>query len=243
MNKFMFCCALTLVAGGSAQAAIYSNGSLITNPTGGFGGAPISELTSPASTFGFGATSAANNRLADDFTITDAAGWNINSLSFFGYLTGSTTTSPATAVNYRIWSGGAPGAGGSILFDFSASNQMTSTGWTGIYRVLSTTPLATNRPIMEMVAAGNSMLLGPGTYWVDFQYAGVSFTPPIVPASGPGNAVQFLGTTSTWGPAIDTGSALQQEMPFTINYTVAPGPGSLGLLGVGGLLAKRRRRS
>ncbi len=240
MNKFMFCCALTLAAGGAAHAAVYSNGSLITNPTGGFGGAPISELTAPASTFGFGATVAANNRLADDFTITDAAGWNINSLSFFAYLTGSTTTSPATAVNYRIWSGGAPGAGGTILYDFSATNQMTGTSWTGIYRVLSTTPTNTQRPIMEMVAAGNSMLLGPGTYWVDFQYAGVSFTPPL---SAAGNGRQFLGTTSTWGPATDAGSTLQMELPFTIDYSVAPAPGCLALLGVGGLMAKRRRRA
>lgn len=243
MKKSMVFCALSLTVCGTAQAALFSNGSMITNPTGGFGGAPISELIAPAGTFGFGATVAANNRLADDFTITDAAGWNINSLSFFGYLTGSTTTSPATAVNYRIWSGGAPGAGGSIVFDYSASNQMTSTAWTGIYRVLSTTPLNTQRPIMEMVAAGNSMTLGPGTYWVDFQYAGVSFTPPVNPGSSPGNAVQFLGTSSTWNPLIDTGSQLQQEVPFLIDYTVAPTPGCLALLAVGGLMAKRRRRS
>ena len=84
---------------------------------------------------------------------------------------------------------------------------------------------------------------GPGTYWVDFQYAGVSFTPPVNPGSSPGNAVLFLGTSSTWNPLIDTGSQLQQEVPFLIDYTVAPAPGCLALLAVGGLMAKRRRRS
>ena len=42
---------------------------------------------------------------------------------------------------------------------------------------------------------GHGISLTPGTYWLDFNYTGVSFTPPISILGTPqtGNAIQFNG--------------------------------------------------
>ncbi|CAN5586257.1 hypothetical protein BH20VER1_BH20VER1_22300 [soil metagenome] len=230
------------------------NGTLITHPngmTGAAAGAHRSAISTPgSSTFGSGA--AGTIRLADNFTVT-GLGWNISSFQFFGYLTGATTPG-ATALTLRIWDNTPGAAGSNIIFGDTTTNVLTSTGWAagpggaGIYRTTGTDTTGTTRRVQELTANVN-LTLGPGTYWVDFSYTGVSFTPPLSAVGGlppAGDAVQL--TAGGWGPALDNGGAGPQlDFPFIIQGTVIPEPGTYALLVVGGLAmvaaARRRRRA
>ncbi|NJN45036.1 MAG: hypothetical protein HC806_10165 [Anaerolineae bacterium] len=112
--------------------------------------------------------------MADDFTVTDANGWDIQTFTFFAYQTGSTTSSTITAVNYRVWDGSPSDPGSVVVFGDTTTNQLIGSTWTNSYRVSeATSGTAVDRPIMSVVAsAGGGFHLSPGTYWVDWQVDG-----------------------------------------------------------------------
>ncbi len=141
------------------QVVLYDNGPLITHPGGGAGGADASALQTVLGlgSYGFGHQVSAGNRIADDFTIADASGWTIETITFFAYQTGSPTTSTITAVNLQIWDG-PPDGGGTVIWGDSTTNVMTDTTWSNIYRVLDTALTDTARPIMASTVAVNTFL-------------------------------------------------------------------------------------
>jgi hypothetical protein len=206
------------------QAVLYDNGPLVTHPGGGAGGADASALQTALllSTYGFGNQASAGNRVADDFTVT-GSGWLINTITFFGYQTGSTTTSTFTSLNLRIWDG-PPNQGGSmVVFGDTTTNRLASSTWSNSYRVLDTNLLDSTRPIMANVATVNTFLPA-GTYWVDWQAAGSLASGPWAPpvsilgqTGKPGaNALQY--TSAGWAALIDTGTALApQDLPFIVD--------------------------
>ncbi|HRQ40767.1 MAG TPA: proprotein convertase P-domain-containing protein [Chloroflexota bacterium] len=199
---------------------LYDNGPLITHPGGGAGGADVSALQTALGmdTFGFGNQVAAGNRVADDFTVT-GGGWFINTITFFGYQTGSSTTSTFTAVNLRIWDGPPNDPTSNVVFGDTTTNRMTATGWSNIYRTLDTALSATDRPIMANVTDINTFL-PPGTYWVDWQANGTLASGPWAPPisilgqTTTGNAMQF--TTAGWANLVDGGTLTPQGLPFII---------------------------
>ncbi|QLQ04847.1 MAG: hypothetical protein HZY76_01175 [Anaerolineae bacterium] len=140
-------------------AVLYDNGPLVTHPGGGAGGADASALQTALgnSTYGFGHAISSGYRMADDFTVT-GSGWNITTITFYAYQTGSTTTSTINNVNLRIWNG-VPGVG-SIVFGDTTTNRLASSSQSNIYRVLDTGLGDTARPIMADVVTVNTFL-GP----------------------------------------------------------------------------------
>ena len=164
--------------------------------------------------------------MADDFVVTDAAGWQIDDITFFGYQTGSTTTSTFTGIYVQIWDGD-PSAGGTVVFGDIVTNRLLTTGWSNIYRVLDTNLTATNRPVMEIVATIGTVL-AQGTYWLDFSATGSLSSGPWAPpisilgTTATGNALQYTTSSGAWGAALDSGSQSQQGMPFIINGSVVP---------------------
>jgi hypothetical protein len=202
------------------DAVLYDNGPLVTHPGGGAGGADASALQTnlAMNTLGAGAQVSAGNRLADEFTVTDAAGWDIDTITFFTYQTGSTTTSTINAVNVQIWDG-PPNAGGTVVWGDPTTNILASTTWTNIYRTTDTTLTTTNRPIMTAVADVNTVL-PPGTYWVDYQIGGSLASGPWVPPvtilgqTTTGNAIQY--TSTGWANLTDTGTLTPQGVPFIL---------------------------
>ena len=99
---------------------LYDNGPLVNCPGCGSGGADESQLQGALgmTTLGLGHQLTAGNRIADDFEVP-AGGWFIQTITFFAYQTGSTTTSTMTGVNLQIgtarpttrgapWSGATP---------------------------------------------------------------------------------------------------------------------------------------
>ena len=232
------------------------NGTLITHPngmTGTVAGAHRSAISPGSTTFGSSASGAF--RLADNFTVT-GAGWTISSFQFFGYLTGATTPG-ATALTVRIWDNTPGAAGSNIIFGNDTTNVLSSTGFAvgpgglGIYRTTETDTAGATRRIQQLTANVN-LTLAAGTYWVDWGFTGVSFTPPLSAVGGlppAGNALQFNPTAGTWGPSLDnTGTGPQLDFPFVVNGTVVPEPGSVGLMLLGGaglaysVIRARRRR-
>lgn len=239
---------------------IYENGPLGTGMTTLSGvAAPVgfqwSEVANDSPTqsntsAGFTATGAF--RLADDFTIPAGEVWNINRFRTFGYQTGTLPgATPITGGTLNVWNG-APGAPGSAIIGTATFNNMADSD---MYRIFNTvapvgTAPGTTRLIREVEWDAN-LSLGPGTYWIDFAYTspGTIFVPSVtIPGTRglPGwNGLQFNGTS--WVTALDTGNpalppGVPQDFAFDVCGVVIPAPGSLALLGLGGLMAGRRRR-
>jgi hypothetical protein len=236
MMKSIFRAAITLcVVAPLAVGQIYSNGPLITHPGAGAGGADASALdNTPApagpalNVLGFNVNGAAGVRTADEFAVPCGQTWTLTGIDLFAYQTGSTTTSTFTGGNFRIWSAGGPAGGGTILHDFSATNQMTATSWPNIYRTTVTTLTATTRPVMRTTLNGNGIVLGQGTYWLDWALTGSLASGPFGPSISyspgqnvTGNAVQYLAA-APWVPAVDNGPLGSfQGMPFELHGSIA----------------------
>jgi hypothetical protein len=210
------------------DAILYDNGPLVNSPGTGVGGADESVLqvtTLAMNTLGAGHQFSLGYSMADDFTVTDAAGWQIDDITFFAYQTNSPTTSTITGVYVQIWDG-APNAGGSVIWGDMTTNRLLSTGWANIYRVTETnTGSTTNRPIMEDVASIGTTL-AQGTYWVQWSTDGsASYSGPWAPPitingqTTTGNALQY---TTAWAAFTDSGTLTPQGLPFIINGSIVP---------------------
>ncbi len=207
------------------EATLYDNGPLITHPGGGFGGADLSQLQTNLglNTLGLGHAVSSGFRVADDFEVTDAAGWDVDTITFFAYQTGSGTSSTINAVNLRIWDGVPGEAGSNIVFGDTTTNLLVSSDFSNIYRATDTGPLDSSRPLMSVVAAVGTYL-PQGSYWVDWQVGGTLGSGPwVAPVSilgqtnKPGaNALQYDPGTATWSAALDTNSSTPQDLPFIV---------------------------
>jgi len=199
---------------------LYSNGPMITSFGTGFGGADESMLQSPVSSYGSVFNHAAFFRIADDFTIPSVA-WNVSSIDFFGYQTGSTTTSTITAAYCRILSGipGQPGT--TVVWGDTITNRLSGSVFSNIYRV--TVSGNNQRPIMKIEMNTPGLILPPGTYWVEFAALGTLPSGPWCPyvtinnTPVTGNGLQFQGTATGYVPIDPYG----QGVPFNINGSPA----------------------
>jgi subtilisin family serine protease len=212
----------------STPVVLYDNGPLVTHPGAGPGGSDHSTLQNVSLgmlTLGFNAGLPNGFRMADDFTVTESGGWNVDTITFYAYQTGSTTTSSFTHVNYRIWDGVPGEPGSNLVFGDTTTNRLLSTDWINAYRISETT-INTQRPIMHVIAEGG-FHLAPGTYWVDWQLDGTIASGPWQPPvtitgqATTGNGLQFNPTTGLWAPANDTGTGTPQGLPFTIEGELA----------------------
>lgn len=207
------------------EVLLYDNGPLVTHPGGGAGGADASRLQNSSllmSTLGFTASTTSAIRIADDFTVP-AGGWDVAQVTFFGYQTGSTTTSTFTDCRYQIWNG-APNGGGAIIFGDTTTNRFTGSAWSNIYRDTETTVANNQRPIMATTCTGPGPLAA-GTYWIDFMLGGTLASGPFIPpvtvlgSTGTGNALQW---NAAWVTLSDTGTATQQDVRFLLDGVTTP---------------------
>lgn len=223
-------------------------------PSDGTGANAIAGFSSHLS----GATGA--YRFADDFTIPSGGGWSITSIAFFAYQNGAAGPgSPFNSINVRIWSGRPGDAGSTIVFGDAINNRLSSSIATNMLRVFNSTaapgPVApdSTRRIWQ-TNANVQAVLGPGTYWVDWQYTtstpnGDAFTPALTTfgsrTRAGSNAIQFKpssdGSGGSWVGVLDTGKPftaadVSQDFPFLIAGFLTPacpgdadGDGSVGL--------------
>jgi hypothetical protein len=240
MHNRLFATALLLAGSLSAQV-IYDNGPIVTNPTGGFGGAPVSVLQTAAplnfNIFGYSATGAFS--LADDFAIIGGA--SITDIEVFGYLTNN--PAPAiTGVFLEVYNGdpnaggvpvaGSPGFANNLV---GAAGVTVTTTPTGVYRALVTTPTNSARLVQSCkVTLAAPIVLGQGIYWLRYNYTGMSFCPPITVLNqyATGNAQQWQG--ASWVALTDglVLPAAPQGLPFRLHGASATVPGSLANTGL-----------
>ena len=174
-------------------------------------------------TYGFGHQILNDNRIADDFTVPVGDTWDITTITFFAYQTGSSTGSTINAVHFEIWDG-VPGVG-NLVFGDMATNRLVASSWTGMYRVLDTDLFGSLRPVMANIASPMGALqLSEGTYYVAWQTGGTLTSGPWAPP------VSILGQTATGNglqsiagaeylPVDDAGG---QAFPFIIEGSSGP---------------------
>ncbi|MBL8822103.1 MAG: PEP-CTERM sorting domain-containing protein [Planctomycetia bacterium] len=215
---------------------------LVSNPNAGFGGNHLSVLISGTEgTFGFTANTSTAFRIADDFTVPAGFTWTITGANFFDYTTGATTPTLIGAT-IRFFNGN-PSTGGTVFAGDTTTNVQTSAGFaldgaTSIYRASSATPTDSNRRIQISTSTlTGPVILGPGTYWIDYALTsstGAVFSPPMAlsTAAVTGDALQFNGTS--WVAMVDGTSLNAKGMPFQLIGTSAaiPEPGTWALLGL-----------
>ena len=216
---FTICALVLTFSTANAQTLLHDNGPLVDNPGAGFGGANVSSLQVAAGglgVFGFGHAVSSGFRVADDFTVP-AAGWVVDSIVFFAYQTGSTTTSTFNHVNMAIWDG-VP-AVGTIIYGDQRNECSDSILLVGYLQNSDTDLLNNQRPIMRNVVSTPACTLAAGTYFLDWQSGGTlasgPWAPPITIAGvfTTGDAYQFSATTSLWTPIVDVNP---QGLPFEI---------------------------
>ena len=172
------------------------------------------------------------NRLADNFTLTQAC--TINNVVFYGYLTGAPATpSPFTAYTLQIHDRRPGDPGDVILFGDTTTNRLASSVDSTYFRIFNsavpppgTVPGTTRKIWRNMVTVG--ITLPAGTYWLDWAStvtgAANHFAPGKTIAGSRGaagdNARQFAG--GVWVDVTDvgipaSGTPVPQDFPFDIN--------------------------
>lgn len=229
---------------------IYSNGPLVSLPTGGFAGNPVSILQAQPPTgtppglgnnvFGYGAQVAGPNSLADDFAVNGT--WIVDGIEVFGYLTGGAAPS-CTDVRIEIYDnrpdqGGVPIAGSPGFTNnlFTTAGYTVTNTLTTLRRALDTTPTDNNRIVQSVkITLPAPLILNSGVYWLRFQYAGINFCPPnTTPLMNPtGFALQSTTAAVTWAQVVDIPGTTPKGIPFKLYGTPTTLPGAITNLGGG----------
>lgn len=250
-----FAAAATFAVTPAAAQTLYSQASLVTNPGAAVGGANVSAVQTGAgsTTYGITANATSGFRVADNFTISGNP-WTISGFRFFGYQTNSPSnlSSPFTSVGWQIWSGRPGDSGSMVVAGNIATNTLTYTGFSGIYRTIESQLTNTQRPVMVLDANAGNVVLGAGTYWLEWTLGntGNAFVPPVTFAgmASSGNARQLNVNSGNWTNAKDNENNV--ELPFEVfgevNCNVVPEPSTYalmatGLVGMAGVARRRRR--
>lgn len=213
------------------EPALHDNGFIVTNAGAGFGSAALSELQEEVTgqtTTGWNADVSLGARLSDDFEVVASHGWRLEQVTVFAYESGSPENSTIDYFTFRIWDGPPNAPESRIIFGDDVTNRISTTAWTGIYRVNEIGgPNATSRPVMSATArlGESAPVLPPGVYWLDWQLGGASdlggpFCPHVTVTGRrvKGNALQYVA--GKWNLAL-TGfpEADQVAMPFRLGGT------------------------
>lgn len=228
--------AVAMAGTASFAQVVFDNGPISDLIGQGAGGADVSSLHDGMGTYGAGHAVSSGFRIADDLVVAPNTTLQLDSLIFYAYQTGSGNISTITEVNLKIWNGIPDDPSSTIVFGDGVTNLLFTTEWIGSYRTGdfgSTTcdpATCTQRPIMRN-ALTIGTVLGPGTYWLDWQTNGSGtsgpWAPPVNLGAGlttTGNAKQFDPTAVVWNDLFDgTLTTEAQGFPFQAIGTLTTG--------------------
>jgi hypothetical protein len=186
--------AVVAAAGVARGETLFSNGPIVTNPTGGTGaiaGLPISQADPfmiPGSTFtfsttGVGATIPADTAVADNF-IVPAGGWRLDTVTLFAFQT-SQTTPTIQNIRINLWDA-APYSAGSppplpnpLPVPLLATPLLLPAGpGTFVCHRQSATSTSTVRPVysytVSLAGLPNGGMLAAGEFWLEWSFEGAA---------------------------------------------------------------------
>jgi hypothetical protein len=228
-----------LAAVGSAEAVVLFN----NGPVALGGPPPISVIRAGGTLFGAGQQANIPNLVGDNFSV-GGLGWDVQSLTFYGYQSFAAQAFTFTSATWSIVSGDV-NTGTVVASGTGAS--VTNGGLAG-FRVTPTTLTNTDRAIFAVNVDIPDVTLAPGSYWLRWGLTGTLASGPWQPPTADGvvgNAVQSL-QNAAFVPVLDAGDQLGVELPFTINgVAVVPEPGTYAMMlaGLAALASVARRRA
>ncbi len=188
LAALLFCLAGCLIAPAASATQLYSNGPIVTNPGAHVPSGDISlaqDLTYPGAT-ALGITAGPDYRLADDFSVPAGHFWTIDGATLYAYQVGSDDAA-FTDARIIIWQGFPDAFGSTKLFDGTVSNNLVSStpaAWRTAESFGATTFSNSERRVKDLLTAIPPLVLGSGTYWIDWQLKGPVpadrvYTPPV----------------------------------------------------------------
>lgn len=227
---------------GKINAQTYVNSNLSTGNTTSTGttapaGFTWSELQLTNTTLGTAGSLSAGYTLADDFTVPAGPSWNVSKITVFAYQTGYVgTTSPFNDLRMRIFDTDPSVGTPTPIFGDLTTNRLSNSVTASMYRTAATA--GTTRQIWKL-EANISIVLAPGTYWVEWQQgtstAGANFTPVgtvVGTTTQAGNNAKQKNTVgNVWANLLDGGSNTPQDLHFLVDYSTGacagtPTPGN-----------------
>jgi hypothetical protein len=177
-----------------ANGPLFSNGQIVSNPTGGTGaiaGQPVCQADSFVnpltggllSSIGVASTVATETACADNFRVP-AGGWNLDTGTFYAFQTGQSVPS-ITMIHINLWTAPPFNAQSPAPVPdplpqpvLAAAVQIPVTGGTFVCHRTSHSNTSTNRPVfaytIPLDALPNQGKLAPGEYWLQWSFVGAS---------------------------------------------------------------------
>jgi len=219
------------------QNVCYNNGSpnnpdspdlgFITHLNQGCNSADVSVLQSDAlrfRNFGYSNRLIRNTTLAEDFVLAKEE--HLTSVDFYAFNDEPGLEPLVQQVSIRIWSGQPGETNSTVIYGDLLENSLIFSEFTGSYRTNERTIPSCIRPIMK-ITASLDVTLGPGTYWIEWQFQVPEFvnhyrTVPItiLGVAETGNSIQSEDGGLTFEPVVDQGNDAAQGLPFVISCSV-----------------------
>ncbi|MEO7014484.1 MAG: hypothetical protein ABI127_09245 [Dokdonella sp.] len=188
LAALLCCLGGSLIASAAGATQLYSNGPIVTHPGAHLPSGDVSlaqDVTYSGAT-ALGIAAGPDYRLADDFSVPAGHFWTIDGATLFAYQTGSGDAA-FTDARVIIWQGLPDAFGSTKLFDGTVSNNLVSStpsAWRTAESFGATTFSNSDRRVKDLLVAIPPLVLGAGTYWIDWQLKGPVpadrvFTPPV----------------------------------------------------------------
>ncbi len=229
---FAIVVAAALCPGAARAGIIYNNGPFVTHYGTGADGADESVVQTGIglTAYGFAHDAGTIDEIADDFTVPEGWEWTIEALTFFAYeLNASPESTTFTTLCFMILDGRPDTSGTHIIFGDFYTNRLSSSVWTGCYRIGQGQSGSDDRPVMaNMGAVDPPLMLAGGTYWIIWQTWGTqvsrAYAPPItiLGQTDTGNGLVTEDGGYTYIPATDNHH--QQGFPFLVHGTALDTP-------------------